>query len=114
MTKALRWQRLRTTTANDPFFSGFAATCAHALDQGIRTLGKPQQPAAGSVDGSGWVSVPCFTLALSVVSQLTSKSLFGQSDFWDDAAFLHLCRAYADSVPKYAMLLHIVPSLLRE
>lgn len=124
MAKALGWQRLRTNNPTDPFFQEFAKTCLDGFDHGIRTLGKPgespsRQPSdviysGDPVNDPDWVSVPCFRLALEVVSRLTSKSLFGKSDFWDDPGFLAMCCQYADAVPRDAMALHCVPSFSRQ
>lgn len=129
MAKALGWQRLRTLHPKDPFFAEMATICREGLDQGLRVLGSPGTPfprsassimASVSLDdekgvgggGCGWISVPCFPLALEVVSLVTSKSLFGDSEFWDNPKFLKICREYAAAVPRDAMLLHTVPEFL--
>lgn len=134
MAKALGWQRLRTLHPKDPFFAEMATICREGLDQGLRILGLPGTPCPASAssnivsvhpqdekdDGGGggggggdWLSVPCFQLALEVVSLVTSKSLFGDADFWDDPKFLEICREYAAAVPRDAMLLHTVPEFLK-
>nr|BBD84642.1 putative cytochrome P450 [Cordana terrestris] len=121
MAKALGWQRLRTNNPKDPFFEDFAATCLDGLDHGIRMLQETRpSPISSSnagdtesISNADWVSVPCFKLALDVVSRMTTKSLFGQSDFWDEPDFLNMCRQYADAVPRDAMILHLIPTFLR-
>ncbi|KJZ73001.1 hypothetical protein HIM_07573 [Hirsutella minnesotensis 3608] len=119
--KALSWQRTRASNAADPFFKEFSNEFLLGFQEELKALQSNPKTSRfpllwrgsdAAITQSGWISFPCFPLALKIVARLTTKSLFGEP-LCRDRAFIDLCCNVGDSVPRIALLLRCCPSFTR-
>lgn len=119
IAKALTWQRIRSTTDSDPYFSEFVEEFKFAFDVetnfnngGKRASNSPIYLVYWPFYALDWNYFSCFEVGARIVAHLTAKSMMGYP-LCRDPEIIDLFVDYGNAVPISGFFIARFPELLK-